>query len=310
VRAGDTTRTTSGGTSPKGGIFVDYKALQGSAQSLHFQIGRKTSVDFALSFSEQAARPFVLRLTGGCANMTAADAIGMRNLADALRGFKGSKDLPRFEGFALFGGTQMISIHDPAQVVPGITEIFPSIAQNLPGLVMLGIVPGFRQLLVSKEPGLIGKNILDIQPKKGVITTVHPDLRSVLLVEPEPNNEEIWDDEWKECARYIRTLHERNWKSLLIVYNGGSVSERELKFWAQAGRQEPGRWNVLLIKESGRIADQYAEDQAFLDEHPGVFVAENDVEHINETLYKLDALVPVATGSGDSGKVIPLRRAS
>lgn len=289
---------------------MDYKDVQKHVQSLHFQVGRKTSVDFALSFSEQAARPFVLRLTGGCADMTTADAIGMRNLKDALRGYKGRKQLPQFEGFALFGGTQMISIHDPSKVVPGITEIFPEIAAELPGLVMLGVVPGFRQILTSKEPGLVGKNILEFQPKKGVITTVHPDLRSVLLVEPDPNNEQIWDDEWKECARYIRTLHERNWKSLLVVYNGGSVSERELKFWAGAGNREPGKWNVLLIKDSGRIADQYATDETFLKEHPGVFVAENDVEDINDKLYKLDALIPVASRNGDSGSVIQLRRAS
>ncbi len=289
---------------------MDYKDVQKNVQSLHFQVGRKTSVDFALSFSEQAARPFVLRLTGGCADMTPGHAIGMRNLADALRGYKGRKQLPQFEGFALFGGTQMVSIHDPKQVIPGITEIFPSIAADLPGLVMLGIVPGFRQILTSKEPALVGKNILDIQPKKGVITTVHPDLRSVLLVEPDPNNEQIWDDEWKECARYIRTLHERNWKSLLVVYNGGSVSERELLFWANAGNAEPGRWNVLLIRESGRIADQYASDEAFLKEHPGVFVAENDVEDINDKLYKLDALVPVSAENGGSGSIIQLRRAS
>ena len=288
---------------------MDINEVQKNVQSLHFQRGRQSSVDFALSFSDQAARPFVLRLTGGCADMTTADAIGMRNLSDALRGYKGRKQLPQFEGFALFGGTQMISIHDPKQVVPGITEIFPSVAQDLPGLVMLGIVPGFRQLLTSTEPGLVGKNILEFLPKKGVITTVHPDLRSVLLVEPEPNNENIWDDEWKECVRYIRTLHERNWQSLLVVYNGGPTSERELLYWANVGKKD-GRWNVLLINDSGRAADRYANDETFLKEHPNVFVAENDVEDINDKLYKLEALVPCAAENGDNGKVVQLRKAS
>jgi|AGTN01.1.fsa_nt_gi hypothetical protein len=287
---------------------MDIKDVMNSVQSLHFQRGKQSSVDFALSFSEQAARPYVVRLTGGCADMTAADAIGMRNLADAFRGYKGRKRLPRFEGFAIFGGTQMVSIHDPNEVVPGITEIFPSVAADLPNMVMLGVVPGFRQLLTSKEPGLVGKNILAFETKKNCITTIHPDLRSVLLVEPEPNNEDIWDDEWKECARYIRTLHERNWQSLLVVYNGGGATERELKFWAEAGNQEPGRWNVLLIKESGRKCSQYASDEAWLAEHPGVYVAENDVEDINDKLNKLGALVPVAEEDGDTGKVIPIRR--
>jgi len=287
---------------------MEIKDVMSHVQSLHFQRGKQQNLDFALSFSEQAARPFVLRLTGGCADMTAADAIGMRNLADAFRGYKGRKRLPRFEGFTLFGGTQMVSSHDPKQVVPGITEIFPSVAADLPAMVMLGIVPGFRQLLQSKEPALVGKNILSFEPSKGVITTVHPDLRSVLLVEPEPNNEDIWDDEWKECARYIRTLHERNWQSLLVVYNGGGATERELKFWAEAGNREPGRWNVLLIRESGRKCSQYASDEAWLAEHPSVYCADNDVEDINDKLFKLGALVPVAEENG-MGKVIPMRRA-
>lgn len=265
-------------------------------QSLHFQVGRRTSVDFALSFSEQVARPFVLRLTGGCANMTAADATKMGKLADALRGYKDGIHLPHFEGVALFGGTQMVSIDNPKQVVPGITEVFPSIAADLPGLVMLGIVPGFRHLLTSHEPTLAGKNILEI--RNGIITTIHPSLRSVLLVEPEPNNEQVWDDEWKECARYIRLLHERSWKSLLVVFNGGLVSERELKFWAGAGKREPGKWNVLLVKGSGRIADRYACDEEWLADHPDVFVAEiDDVEEINAKLYQLGALVQGPSGA-------------
>lgn len=273
-------------------------------QSLYFQTGKERSVDFALMFSERSARPFVARLTGGCADMTAADAIGMRNLTDALSG-RGTNEerLPRFAGYALFGGTRMLSLHDPSIVVPGITEIFPDVAKHdCPGVVMYGIVPGFRKMERSEDPKLEKYNILDIDMKKKVITIVHPEMKAVLFVQPQPDNEEIWDDEYKECWKYIRTLHERRWGSLLIVYNGGPVTRRELELWAHWGLKEPGLWNVLLIKDSGRAADAFANDREWLDRHPHVHVAENSVEAINAKLYELGAVI-------DSDNVITMRRA-
>ena len=78
------------------------------AQSLYYQSGKERSLDFALSFSERAARPYVIRLTGGCALMTSADSIGMKNLTDALRGkVDGRLRHPRFAAFAIFGGSRM-----------------------------------------------------------------------------------------------------------------------------------------------------------------------------------------------------------
>lgn len=263
-------------------------------QSLFFQSGKDRSIDFALTFSERIARAFVLRLTGGCANMTAADGIGMANLTNALagRGKRGAA-LPRFAGFAMFGGTRMVSIHDPRQVIPGITEIFPSIAAECPGTVMLGIVPGFRQILRSRQPGLEREMILSVEPAKNHITIVHPHLDSVLFLQPPADIDEskIWDEEFKECYKYIRTLHERKWQSLLVVYNGGGATKREVELWAEWSLREPGRWPVLLVRESGRTADEFAANEAFLAAHPDVHVAANSVEAINDKLYELGAVV-------------------
>ncbi len=130
---------------------MKHSILDGT-QSLYFQSGKERSPDFALSFSERAARPYVIRLTGGCALMTSADAVGMKNLTDALRGkVDGRLRHPRFAGFALFGGTRMRSIHDPKVIVPGITEIFPAMAKDSPGLVMLGMIPNFQSVTRSKS---------------------------------------------------------------------------------------------------------------------------------------------------------------
>lgn len=224
--------------------------------------------------------------------MTAADMIGMRNLTDALRGKTQRGELmPRFSGFAIFGATQMLSYHDPSVVIQGITEIFPSIAEDCPDMMMLGLVANFRNFFRSRDPLLASKLILTVEKGKGLITTVHPDVDSVLMLQPSPDREEPWDDEYKETFKIVRTLHERHWKSLLIVYNGGTVTRREADLWAEWSLREPGQWPVLLIKDSGRTADELASDAKFLDAHPDVHVAENDVRAINDKLLELDAVV-------------------
>lgn len=274
----------------------------GLSQSLFFQSGKERSAGFALSFAQRSARNFVLRLTGGCGNMTAADGIGMANLTNALRGRgKKGKLLPRFAGFAMFGGTRMVSIHDPRQVVPGITEIFPSIAPECPGTIMLGVVPGFNNIQRSRHPDLANALILSVESGKNTVTIVHPDLHSVLFVQPSPDRDEIWDDEYRECFRSIQGLHDLNWRSMLCVYNGGSVTRREVDLWAHYSLLQPGRWPILLVRESGRTADTLASDKDWLAAHPDVHVAENSVESINDKLYELGAVVDRADDGGSDG---------
>ena len=286
-------------------------------QSLYFQSGKERSPDFALSFSERAARPYVIRLTGGCALMTSADSVGMKNLTDALRGkVDGRLRHPRFAGFAIFGGTRMRSIHDPKVIVPGITEIFPAMAKDSPGLVMLGMIPNFQSVTRSKKRGLKDKLILSVDEKKGVITTVHEELRSVLFLQPTPDREDVWDDEYKECFRLVKSLHERDWKSLLVVYNGGSVTKREIELWQAWAQREPGQWNILLIKDSGRVASEYCErleaDAEFREANPCFHVAENDPASINAKLDELGAMVEpiMEEPQGKPDNVVKLRLVS
>ncbi|MBC7999696.1 MAG: hypothetical protein IAF58_17215 [Leptolyngbya sp.] len=246
--------------------------------------------------------------------MTTADSIGMKNLSDALRGkINGRKRAPRFAGFAVFGGTRMLSVHDPKIVVPGITEIFPEMAKDSPGMVMLGMVPNFQSISRSKKRGLADKLILSVEEKKGVVTVIHPELRSVLLLQPTPDRIEPWDDEYKECFRLVKSLHDRQWKSLLVVYNGGNVTRREVELWQYWGQREPGRWNVLFIKESGRVADEFVDklesDEGFRSENPDFHYADNTAESINAKLDELGAMVaPVMEEPlKKTTNVIPLR---
>jgi hypothetical protein len=124
---------------------------------------------------------------------------------------------------------------------------------------------------------------------------VHEELRSVLILQPTPDREEVWDDEYKECFRLVRSLHERNWQSTLIVYDGGTVARREIELWSYWGQREPGRWNVLLIKDSGRVADEFCDkldnDAQFRADNPDFHMADNDPASINAKLCELGAMV-------------------
>jgi len=272
-------------------------------QTLYFQEGNRRSVDFALNFAAatKPTRPFACRFTGGCANMTTADAIGLRRLEQALCGGKTGK---RFAGFAIFGGTRMLSALDPTEVLPGITEVCPNIANDCPNMEMLGLIAGFRRQIRSSDPMLSGHIIIDKNPN--FLTVVHPAPRSVLQLQPLPDNNEVWDDEYKETAMCFQTLHEYDWQTLNIVYNGGNVTEREINLWARLGDMHPGCWNMLIIKDSGRKASEYALRQDFLDAHPNIHVASNDVGHLVEKLEELGALCEAA----ELTNVLPFRRAA
>jgi hypothetical protein len=282
-------------------------SIRNGEQLLYFQQGNMHSVGFALSFAERPTRPFACRITGGCGEMTAADAVGMRNVERALCGFtKGKRARRHFAGFGIFGGTRMLSVHDTSVIVPGITEIFPNVLKHCPGTEILGIVAGFQHMIRdSQTAGLADKLILTRTPNH--VTVVHPDPRSVLFLQADPNNEEVWDDEYKETFACFRQLHTKGWQTLNLVYNGGSVTEREIKLWAEWGNIEPGKWNMLLINDSGRKCTQYAQDKGWLREHPCVRVAENDVNAINDQLWELGALVEEAQVVGPRN-VVPFKR--
>ena len=93
----------------------------------------------------------------------------------------------------------------------------------------------------------------------------------------------------KECVNICDALRNLQWQGLLTVYNGGPVAERDIQRWAALGKTDPF-WRVLLIKGSGRKADEYANDQEFLHEHPSVHVCDNTVEDMRRKLLELGAI--------------------
>lgn len=265
-----------------------------NAPTLFIQTGKEQSALFAMNFARDV-RHFVLRMTGGCGLMEAHDAVGLKNLEDALSGHTSEEGLilPRFSGFGLFGGTRMLNAFDPSNIVPGVTEIFPKIAERCSEAVFLGVIAKIGTLKYTRY-GVV----LSEEPGKNFFTVIHPGQHSTVLLQPTSDAKASYDDEFKECARICGELRNIGWQNLLVVYNGGGVTEREILTWAALGQQDPDRWKVLIINGSGRIADKYAADKQFLLEHPTVHVAENSVEDIRAKLSELGALtVPGAASA-------------
>jgi hypothetical protein len=259
-----------------------------NAPSLFIQTGEDKSQLFGMNFARNIQRHFVMRLTGGCGLMTPEDAVGLANLQEALSGGKpaenGDVQHPRFAGFCLFGGTRMIRKDDPSVIVPGITEVPPAISAQCPDAAMLGVIAKVGHMLYTPHGVVVhGEGSSDYA------TIVHPTQTSTVVLQPSADSLASWDDEAKECINICDALRNLQWQSLLTVYNGGGVTEREILRWAKLGKIDPF-WRVLLIKGSGRKADEYANDQEFLDEHPTVHVCNNTVEDMRSKLLELGAI--------------------
>lgn len=262
------------------------KSFYDNAPSLFIQTGVDKSQLFGLN-SARDVRHFVLRGTGGCGLMSPKDAVGLRNLELALTGRTedGRSDLPKFSGLCLFGGTRMVRKDDPSVVIPGITEVFPAIEEHCDQAAMLGVIAKVGHLRYT-ENGIVISDEADCE----YCTIIHPTQTSCVLLQPSADMQASWDDEFKECVRIAHSLSQVSWKGLLLAYNGGGVTEKEIRTWAKHGQRDPF-WQVLIVNGSGRKCDELANDDKFLADHPTVHVCENDIDHMREKLLELDALV-------------------
>lgn len=214
-----------------------------------------------------APRKCVVRLTGGCGSMSAADAVGMEELfAQALVGF---------DGAMLFGGTRMLADDDRTKVVPGITEVPPRLRALCPQMVLLGVIPKTQDLRLI-DHGMV----VSAEDGKPFITVVHPVQDIALVVQVNADDAEIWDAEYQECLRIVEDLRTyAGFSSVLVSYNGGTVTRREVLAVADRG------WPIVLIRGSGRTTDELATDAGFLAAHrTNVAVADKDPASLRAVL--------------------------
>ena len=199
--------------------------------SLYIQNKGEKSTNVALRLT-RASHRYIIRFTGGCANMEECDAQGLYELFEDSFAY--------FSGAMLFGGTRMLKISNPKKVIPGVTEIVARLKKICPNSVSLGVIPRTQELKLT-DYGLC----VATEPDKDCFTVVHPEQDICLVVQISPDHVASWDAEAEECAEIINNLRVfAQWQSLLISYNGGGVTEREIVNTAKRG------WPVLLIEGS------------------------------------------------------------
>lgn len=264
------------------------KSFVDDAPTLFIQSGPDKSQLFAMNTARDL-RHFVIRGTGGCGLMSEEDAQGLRNLEYALTGRsehgRRRKALLQFSGLALFGGTRMVRRDNPRIIIPGITEVFPPIEKYCKRSAALGVIAKVGTLRHSKHGIVIADD-----GKAEYVTIVHPTQSSCVLQQPSADENADWEAEFKECANFIGQLINAKWQSLLVVYNGGGITEKEILTWCANAKTNPA-WRVLLVNGSGRKADEYANNDKFLADNPTVHVCENDLDSMREKLSELGALV-------------------
>jgi len=226
-----------------------------------------SKVALILSTAKQRA---VVRITGGCGEMSADDASGLYNL------FAEAFTQSGFQGAMLYGGTRMLMRHDPSVILPGITEIVPHIAKDN-NIVPFGVIPRTCDLAFDDKYGFVVSN----EPGHDFFTVVHPEQKEFLIVQKSVDEPATWDTEWEECLNIIADMRKYGqWKSLLTCYNGGGVTERELREHARRG------WPVIIVAGSGRTCNKYAEDIDFLIQHPSVMVVEKTVSSLRDGIMR------------------------
>jgi hypothetical protein len=233
--------------------------------------GEDLSTKVALSLT-RAQKRFVVRLTGGCGYMSAQDAEGLYSLfTHAFDGYRGA---------VLCGGTQMLTKDNPKVVVPGITEIAPRIREQNEGSVVLGIVPRTGELKLTQH-GMV----VDSDAGEDYFTIIHPQQDMCMVVQHSVDTGVSWDAEYLFSQQVIESLVEfSGWKHLLVAYNGGSVTEKEVLLWAQRA------WPVVLVAGSGRTCDKLAGDKDFLRENPSVMVVSKTAIALRTKLRELGAI--------------------
>lgn len=246
--------------------------LRPTAPFLYIQGKGDESTKVALHLT-QAPEKMVVRLTGGCGFMLPEDAHGFETLfVEAFDGYRGA---------FLFGGTRMLRRDDPQVIVSGITEVPPLIRELCPDAKVLGVVPRTGDNLRPTEHGLV---VAD-DPQESYFTIIHPNQDVVVVLQESVDRGVLWDAEYQECMRMTELLRTfAGFRSLLVSWNGGGVTEKEIVATAARG------WPVLLIAGSGRKTDAYANDPAFLAAHPNVVVADRTTMSIRNELIRTGAL--------------------
>ena len=180
---------------------------------------------------------FGLRIAGGCSGMRPTDRENMltwfgQNLAD-------------FSGFVSSGATREVT---GGKLDPMVTEV-PALLASTGNVITISTVPRVGNLQLVDDSRLQIYNQADWGDS---ISHPNPGVHMIVMVQDRLGSELDWDGDVLTYVElfdgYRRTA---GWQFATIVWNGGGVTKTEVKMALRAG------WPVILVKGSGRAADEY-----------------------------------------------------
>jgi|GEM_PF-1393237 len=246
----------------------------------------------------------LVRITGGCANMSASDAWRMLGLfKEAFLGFQGAllvgatrmvdkavlEDMPAAEAKNPLDILAYLNDHSPTVI--GITEAGPTIRENN-DCVLLGVLGRSHSLNWHYRTGLVLVKRTPFDDPDDVAedrlaVALQPRMDAVAVVDEQISRASLWHDEAIVCCRIADVQRQQaNWSTALVVYNGGEVTKYEARLVAEK------QWPVILIQGSGRAADELAANQDFLGLSPNTIVCDLDSTSLRDALIRTGSIVP------------------
>lgn len=192
-------------------------------------------VSFAL-LGTRAADRVAIRVTGGCSNMGPEDKVEM--IAYFREAFLG------FRGVIWSGGTRNVTAD--GQLDPMVTDVPGFVALDNPTCMALATTPRTGMLQIR---GSDSRFQLDDDG-----TLPNPGVAAMLIVQNGADGESGWDG---DLDAYFRLMSQ--WKVSggftalgVVAWNGGGVTKKEID------RSIANGWPTILVRGSGRAADEYA----------------------------------------------------
>ncbi len=239
-------------------------------QSFLFWMDQDAQPSSKIAMKLSNTEPFFVRLTGGCGFMDPEDG---KKAINAL-----TKALSGLNGALLYGGTRVLAPSgDRYRIFPTILEVPPRLRKANPGLMTFGIIPRMINCEYTKLGLIIGRD-----PKSGFLTVIHPNQDVCLVLQKNVDQISFWDAERIACLQIVRDfLENRNgFTAVLVSYNGGEVTGREIEDWAEANLP------VILFAGSGRKTDEFCQNHDWLSKHPSVIVC-HTVKQARNTIQSL-----------------------
>lgn len=231
----------------------------------------RAGMEAALDHLRQAQDSSLIRITGA-GILSPQDAKALDSLF--ARAFSG-----QFSGMVLTGATRATEL-DSAVAHRGVMEAGAKLEATCPGARVLGVVPSQR--LEMHYDGTCS-----VVREEGLEVGLHPDNKLILsTAEKTPY---LWDAEWQRCLGLKHALNPSS--SVLISFDGGIATDREIRAWAAESKRDPHTHVVLLGRSApDRATAQLSRNFGFLREHPNVHVVEFDAGRLNQIARDLEIL--------------------